>query len=1041
MCVAIVFGVQSAGMLSAQVTDTGSVVIGEEQSLEENTNEESTSAIEGLESSESSVTSDSSQESEASESSASIDSSVSSDLSEESSSASSALSEESSSSESSVDVSAESSDTSSSEESSSSASSVSLEVTSLEEQIATLRPTNIFPSFDIEKHAEIANAEELNVRIHLTLADSAGKTVDTNHEVTDTENGYRITLIPSVSAFKPGQYRLIATLDGTRGVTRLLQRLFRLSGNGEEDTVLVDELFQWGTLALNTDRDSYSYGDTMTVGAAVMSKDGTPLCVPELSGSLGDQTIAVAEFCNEPEKTLQFTVPEIANPTLEIHADNALRARSAKQIISTVDGASPMVVQRSAATRTTPDTEETISITVTSSRTFYGTLTEKIPAGFDVIDTSGVARTDETDDGTTITWEGLWQGGNARTLTYTVRTPKTAPVFGLFGPVEIRGNLEDEEEIYTSSSSEENVSISSSESSSSDASSQESESSASVDASSLSSAESSDAQTLQEDSSVSSSETSAESSSEQTSQESSSSDAFEQSSSEAAIEEAPEEISFLQALARSLLAALTIDSDMRTISYTEGRQWQMLSVEGESSSWEQIRERTLLLERTAQVFDAQNSPTFTLVETDLPENMDGSMAMETSVAVTEILHAIVTENDMQEIVTQKIAEEEAAKTGSDSEEIAELIEENTEATNIIGESITPQLKEELIDVIAMSIEEETSVTDAIEQVLNEETASADMVIDTVSTQIADLDETAPIPTDDSQEANTGTEAVISVNLTAPDGTVIHNPAYHFEQGSVQLVIDPITNFRPGVYTVEVLITNPLTGEVTTMYQQFAWGVLALNADKDVYNIDEVAEIHIGVLDDHGEIVCSAELTLDVVMPSGEAQTFTTDDQSIETTGTCGIKEDGMIDPDFRLALPLTENGVYELRLTATTENGTRQLASSITVEDSNPYIIKRVGATRLWPFAPSPMDITITFNQPFEGTVVEYLPQDFVVAGLDPTAVIAHEDDGRVTIRWTGNWEAGDEKTFHYMYDAPDISPQFYLLGPLELRYDLAPAL
>ena len=62
-----------------------------------------------------------------------------------------------------------------------------------------------------------------------------------------------------------------------------------------------------------------------------------------------------------------------------------------------------------------------------------------------------------------------------------------------------------------------------------------------------------------------------------------------------------------------------------------------------------------------------------------------------------------------------------------------------------------------------------------------------------------------------------------------------------------LVLEPEQAFTPGVYTLEVEITNPFTGEVTTQSQEFAWGVLAMNPDKDRYHPGETAHIAIGVL--------------------------------------------------------------------------------------------------------------------------------------------------------------------------------------------------
>jgi hypothetical protein len=220
--------------------------------------------------------------------------------------------------------------------------------------------------------------------------------------------------------------------------------------------------------------------------------------------------------------------------------------------------------------------------------------------------------------------------------------------------------------------------------------------------------------------------------------------------------------------------------------------------------------------------------------------------------------------------------------------------------------------------------------------------------------------------------------------------------------------------------------------------------LALNAHKDRYVTGETARIDFGVLDDDGEIVCEANLTLAVTAPDGSTETFASSGQAgggeIVTTGTCGLKEAGFIEPDFTTSLVLPQAGIYELTLTAETPNGIRSINAEILVEDDPQFLVKRTAATRLWPFAPSPMTIDITFGSTVSGMVVERLPEGFELVSVEPDGIVVQNNDGTKSIRWRGEWQAGDTATFTYDYDAPDVSPQFYLLGPLRILTDLPAA-
>lgn len=174
----------------------------------------------------------------------------------------------------------------------------------------------------------------------------------------------------------------------------------------------------------------------------------------------------------------------------------------------------------------------------------------------------------------------------------------------------------------------------------------------------------------------------------------------------------------------------------------------------------------------------------------------------------------------------------------------------------------------------------------------------------------------------------------------------------------------------------------------------------------------------------------------------------------------------MISPDYEVSFPVTESGTYTVYLEATTKNGVRGMTHRFTVNNAesqqpnaaNPFIISRQAATRLYPAGNSPMTITVQFHQDFTGTVTETVPESFAVSNINNKGVMLRSEASRSTdtatavlrdasmeapqgdsglaenkIKWSGSWKSGTTATFSYLYDAPDQSPDFFLIGPLRL--------
>ncbi|MBU0766412.1 LamG domain-containing protein [Patescibacteria group bacterium] len=403
-----------------------------------------------------------------------------------------------------------------------------------------------------------------------------------------------------------------------------------------------------------------------------------------------------------------------------------------------------------------------------------------------------------------------------------------------------------------------------------------------------------------------------------------------------------------------------------------------------------------------------------------------------NVNVQQVIAEIIEETGELDYILSQVVDEEVTDAI-----VENIIQEDADldiasATNSSNKYITDLLNEKVVDIVKKDKGTREAVVKAVDED-NEE-------LETINPSTALR--TGPKPE---------TNSLISITLKDSQGNVVESP-FHYKPGSVLLVLEPTRQFKPGKYTVEVTVTHPLTGEQQVLTQDFSWGVLAMNTDQDRYLPNDIAQIAFGVLDDAGEIVCDSELELIItppqnpkkqktkpnfVDPSTSVIVLSTEDGSIKTTGSCGIKEAGLIDPDYEAFITLSEEGTYQLELTASSSGGTKTITSEILVDSAPPYIVTRKAATRLWPFAPSPVEIEVEFSEDFDGFITETVPSSFQILETQPNYWSKTTDDnGNKHIMWHAIQSAGSTGSFTYIYDAPDVSPEFYLLGPLKFQTD-----
>lgn len=246
--------------------------------------------------------------------------------------------------------------------------------------------------------------------------------------------------------------------------------------------------------------------------------------------------------------------------------------------------------------------------------------------------------------------------------------------------------------------------------------------------------------------------------------------------------------------------------------------------------------------------------------------------------------------------------------------------------------------------------------------------------------------------------------------------------------TVQFEENAFTRMRPGEYVVT--LTFDEGGKVFTESFSFQWGILTINPNKTEYDSGEIADISMGALTLNGNTVCKANLQLYVITPNGFV-----DPVDVYESGLCD--GNNVIDvPDFSATYQTKIPGEHELYLERLDEDGSvlSYTTDTFWVVGSQDLSIERTGPTRIYPPAPYPMELTVSANKKsFSGTLVERVPANFEV--YDTDASIERKGEW-YELSWDISLLRGDQETVTYMFNAPDISPYLFELGPAQLESD-----
>ena len=212
-----------------------------------------------------------------------------------------------------------------------------------------------------------------------------------------------------------------------------------------------------------------------------------------------------------------------------------------------------------------------------------------------------------------------------------------------------------------------------------------------------------------------------------------------------------------------------------------------------------------------------------------------------------------------------------------------------------------------------------------------------------------------------------------------------------------------------------------------------WGVLAINTNKSYYYPGEEAHFEFAVLDSNGMMVCDADLTLEITGEEGSiVDSLKTSDGSITVNPDCFSKTD-YEKPDFEAFYTFDGDGSYDLTLTVNTQYGEYKTGRKVAVTNNIPFEVERKAPTRIFPINTHRVDIFVIPTEDFKGKVEELVPIDFQILKSSLFDIeIINENQQRIS--WQVDWIAGESYELSYYFDAPKESPEFYNLGPLQIR-------
>ncbi len=270
----------------------------------------------------------------------------------------------------------------------------------------------------------------------------------------------------------------------------------------------------------------------------------------------------------------------------------------------------------------------------------------------------------------------------------------------------------------------------------------------------------------------------------------------------------------------------------------------------------------------------------------------------------------------------------------------------------------------------------------------------------------------------------------SVELLDADGQPIDAPLEReIVDGKTRLTIRQGRALKPGAYILRTKSRGLF--RPTIEEQPFSFGVASLNTPQAVYEPGDLVTLAASTLDDRGRTVCDAALSLRISKPDGSMVLLSTGDRSVIVSAECG--PDSLTNrPDYSGSLLADQQGTYRATLEVQTDQGVERVEQTFEAQPVAPFRMERLAPTRINPKASYRARLRVTPQRDFQGIVEERVPASFIIKDSEPAAAARTEGDEQI-LRWTVEAQAGETLEVSYVFDAPDVSPALYILGPLSV--------
>lgn len=263
------------------------------------------------------------------------------------------------------------------------------------------------------------------------------------------------------------------------------------------------------------------------------------------------------------------------------------------------------------------------------------------------------------------------------------------------------------------------------------------------------------------------------------------------------------------------------------------------------------------------------------------------------------------------------------------------------------------------------------------------------------------------------------------------------------------IANPPRDLPPGTYSLELTLQDEEinNGQPLVFTQDFSWGVLAFNVNKSVFYPGEEAYLQYGVLDQQGHTLCNAKVFTEITAPDNGVAYLNTENGLIKIAPNCQPDQVTNI-PDYSSYYGVGWPGTYQIKIIVHTPTGVKEFYDKFEVMENIAFDIERIGPTRIYPWANYGMNVRLRANQDYNGDIIEYLPLSYAVVDSQTSIrqktekrlhqtgwdLLTEENSDVKILRWQNvHIKQGDYIEINYTFDAPDVSPAFYVLGPLNL--------